>query len=169
VSGGVAPPFLTLALDGGEWSASFLGHFTLREITPVPIGWEARWVPELVWMLWRKRNLSPARNRTQAVQLLARHYTDRAIPTSNINIPFQNARTQSKSHVHLISTCTFFIFSLCSPVFTVSRGTTVLVSRSRYLTLSKQLHFVNAEEESNTKTKQKEYNTRNKYVKTKMR
>jgi hypothetical protein len=27
-SGGVAPPFLTSALDGGEWSASRLSDFT---------------------------------------------------------------------------------------------------------------------------------------------
>jgi hypothetical protein len=27
-SGGIAPPFLTLALDGGEWSASRFCRFT---------------------------------------------------------------------------------------------------------------------------------------------
>jgi hypothetical protein len=27
-SGGIAPPFLTSALDGGDWSASRLGRFT---------------------------------------------------------------------------------------------------------------------------------------------
>jgi hypothetical protein len=27
-SGGIAPPFLTLALDGGEWSSLCPGHFT---------------------------------------------------------------------------------------------------------------------------------------------
>jgi hypothetical protein len=32
-SGGIITPFLTSALDGGEWSASRLGPFT-----PVPIG-----------------------------------------------------------------------------------------------------------------------------------
>jgi hypothetical protein len=29
-SGGIAPPFLTSALDGGEWSTSHPGHFTPR-------------------------------------------------------------------------------------------------------------------------------------------
>jgi hypothetical protein len=29
--GGIDPPVLTLALDGGEWSASCPWHFTLRE------------------------------------------------------------------------------------------------------------------------------------------
>jgi hypothetical protein len=40
---------LTLALDGGEWSASRPGRFTPRESSPVPIGLEAGWVPEPVW------------------------------------------------------------------------------------------------------------------------
>jgi hypothetical protein len=31
-SGGIAPPFLTSALDGGEWSASSTGRFTPGEI-----------------------------------------------------------------------------------------------------------------------------------------
>jgi hypothetical protein len=30
-SGGIAPPFLTSALDGGEWSASHPCYFTARE------------------------------------------------------------------------------------------------------------------------------------------
>jgi hypothetical protein len=33
-SGGIAPPFLTSALDGGEWSASRLGHFIPGERAP---------------------------------------------------------------------------------------------------------------------------------------
>jgi hypothetical protein len=33
-SGGVAPPFLTLALDGNEWSASRLGRFNARGRVP---------------------------------------------------------------------------------------------------------------------------------------
>jgi hypothetical protein len=35
MSGGVAPPFLTLALDGGEWTDSHLGRFDPREIALV--------------------------------------------------------------------------------------------------------------------------------------
>jgi hypothetical protein len=31
-SGGIAPPFLTSALDGGEWSAACSGRYTPREI-----------------------------------------------------------------------------------------------------------------------------------------
>jgi hypothetical protein len=33
-NGGIAPPFLTLALDGGERSASCLHHFIAGEIAP---------------------------------------------------------------------------------------------------------------------------------------
>jgi hypothetical protein len=34
-SGGIAPPFLTLALDGGEWSASHPCRFTPAETAPL--------------------------------------------------------------------------------------------------------------------------------------
>jgi hypothetical protein len=34
----IAPPFLTSALDGGEWSASRLGCFTSGQKPLVPIG-----------------------------------------------------------------------------------------------------------------------------------
>jgi hypothetical protein len=33
-NGGIAPPFLTLALDGGEWSASRFCYFTPEETAP---------------------------------------------------------------------------------------------------------------------------------------
>jgi hypothetical protein len=36
VTGGIAS-FLTSALDGGEWSTSFLGHFTPGEEPPYPM------------------------------------------------------------------------------------------------------------------------------------
>jgi hypothetical protein len=42
-SGGIAPPFLTLALDGGEQSASQPGHFTPRERMP-GTNWIGGWV-----------------------------------------------------------------------------------------------------------------------------
>jgi hypothetical protein len=40
---GIAPPFLTLALDGGEWSVSHSGHFTPGEIAPGTY-WIGGWV-----------------------------------------------------------------------------------------------------------------------------
>jgi hypothetical protein len=33
-SGGIAPPFFTLALDRGDWSASCTSHLTSRETAP---------------------------------------------------------------------------------------------------------------------------------------
>jgi hypothetical protein len=41
---------------GGEWLASRPGNFTSGERTPVPIGEEAKWTPDLVWKTWRREN-----------------------------------------------------------------------------------------------------------------
>jgi hypothetical protein len=46
-SGGIAPPFLTSALDGGEWSASRPGHFTPGEIA-TDTHWIGGWVDRRV-------------------------------------------------------------------------------------------------------------------------
>jgi hypothetical protein len=45
---------LTSALDGGEWSASRPGGFTPGVRSPLSIAWEAEWVLEPVWTLWRR-------------------------------------------------------------------------------------------------------------------
>jgi hypothetical protein len=37
-SGSIAPPLLTLAIDGGEWAALYPHHFTPRKTAPVHIG-----------------------------------------------------------------------------------------------------------------------------------
>jgi hypothetical protein len=42
-SGGIAPPFLTSALDGGEWSFSRTGRFTPGERSPGTL-WRGGWV-----------------------------------------------------------------------------------------------------------------------------
>jgi hypothetical protein len=42
-SGGIAPRILSWSLDGGEWSASHLGRFTLRGRAPVT-HWIGGWV-----------------------------------------------------------------------------------------------------------------------------
>jgi hypothetical protein len=48
----IFPPFFTVTLDGGEWSASRPGHFYLQGKNPaVPIGSGGGWTPELGWML----------------------------------------------------------------------------------------------------------------------
>jgi hypothetical protein len=41
--------FLTLALAGGEWSASCPSCFSPWKLPLVPSGYEAWWDPELVW------------------------------------------------------------------------------------------------------------------------
>jgi hypothetical protein len=41
-SGGIAPPLLTLALDGGSWSASRPGCFTPGETAP-GTNWIGSW------------------------------------------------------------------------------------------------------------------------------
>jgi hypothetical protein len=50
-SGGIAPPFLTSALDGGEWSGLRLSLFTPGKESLIPIGHGAVWTPDLVWTL----------------------------------------------------------------------------------------------------------------------
>jgi hypothetical protein len=66
-SGGIAAPFLTSALNGGEWLASLLDRIT-------PALHPAGWAPCPVWTLWRTEKSCPAGNQTRAVQPVARHY-----------------------------------------------------------------------------------------------
>jgi hypothetical protein len=65
-NGGIAPPFLTSALDGGEWSSITLLPLYLR----YPL--EAGWAPESVWTLWsRGKSLDPSGNQALVVQPIA--------------------------------------------------------------------------------------------------
>jgi hypothetical protein len=43
-------------VDEGEWSTSHSGRFNRGKEPPVPIGSEAVWTPEPVWMMWRREN-----------------------------------------------------------------------------------------------------------------
>jgi hypothetical protein len=55
---------------------------------PVPIGKEAGWSPEPVWMTWRRGNSWPYRNSNSDpsfVQLVASRYTDWATPAPKIS------------------------------------------------------------------------------------
>jgi hypothetical protein len=55
-SGGIVPQFLTLALDGGEWSVSRPGRFTPGERAP-NAHWVRDWVgSEPVWTLRSREN-----------------------------------------------------------------------------------------------------------------
>jgi hypothetical protein len=60
-SGGTAPPFLTLALDGGEWSASRPCRFTFFKIVHSVHWKESGWDSELVWTPWRREKSYPYR------------------------------------------------------------------------------------------------------------
>jgi hypothetical protein len=54
---------LTLAIDGGEWSASCLSCFTPRTESQVPVIQAAGWAPEPLFTLWRREEyLAPAGN-----------------------------------------------------------------------------------------------------------
>jgi hypothetical protein len=49
-------------------SSTSPNSFTPREMLPVPIEYEARWIPEQVWILWRKEKfLAPAGNWIPAI------------------------------------------------------------------------------------------------------
>jgi hypothetical protein len=67
---GSAPPFLTLALDGGEWSVSCPGHFIPREGAWCPS--DRRLGGPYSW----SGHYAPAQNWTLTVQLVACCYTD---------------------------------------------------------------------------------------------
>jgi hypothetical protein len=72
-SGSIDPPFLTLILDGGEWSASRHGRFIPMEGAPVPTRQEAGWGPELILTLRKKyknsslQEIEPQPSRPQPV------------------------------------------------------------------------------------------------------
>jgi hypothetical protein len=56
-------------------------------MSPVPIGWEAGWAPEPVWMTWRSEKSWPYRDSNSdplVLQPVPSYYTDYAIQTSGI-------------------------------------------------------------------------------------
>jgi hypothetical protein len=64
-----------------EVSGQFHAHPTLAPLKepPVPIGQEAGWAPELVWMTWRSENSCPhwdLNSDPLVIQPVASHYTD---------------------------------------------------------------------------------------------
>jgi hypothetical protein len=73
--------FLTLALVGGEWSASHPGCITPGERAP-GTHWIGGWVPEPVWTTWRRENCWPYRDSNSypsVVKPVASRYTDYAV------------------------------------------------------------------------------------------
>jgi hypothetical protein len=82
--GGIAPLFLTPALDRGV-CAQFHSPAALSpgKEPPVPIAQEAGWAQDPVWTPWRReKSLAPA------VQSVARRYTDCAIPAPSPIVSF---------------------------------------------------------------------------------
>jgi hypothetical protein len=66
-------PFSTLALDGGEWSASRLGPaLPPRKGPPVPIVQEAGWASEPVWTQRLQEKSSTCQGSSLVVQPVAR-------------------------------------------------------------------------------------------------
>jgi hypothetical protein len=84
--------FMTLALDGGEWSVSHSSHALPPGKRPlVPIGQEAGWAPEQVWtQKLEEKSLAPAGDLTSIAQSVARHYTDLANPDVGSFAPATN-------------------------------------------------------------------------------
>jgi hypothetical protein len=70
-NGGIAPPFLTSALDGDEWSSiTLLSLYPRRKRLRYPLA--AGWVREPVWTLWsREKSFDPSGNQALAVQPIA--------------------------------------------------------------------------------------------------
>jgi hypothetical protein len=67
----LAPPFLTSALDGVEWSVSRSGYFTSGEIV-LRTHWIADWVgPRARLEAVEKEKCCPAGNRTPTIQPVA--------------------------------------------------------------------------------------------------
>jgi hypothetical protein len=78
-SGGIAPPFLTSVLYGGECQLHALAPLSPGKNpgTHWIGGWEG---PELIWTLWRREESATlARNRTLAVQTVAHCYTSHGL------------------------------------------------------------------------------------------
>jgi hypothetical protein len=80
--------FLTLALDGGEWSASRPGRaLPPGKGPPVPIVQEAGWTPESVWtQRLEEKSSACVGEPTPVVQSVVRHYTAWATPALGIYI-----------------------------------------------------------------------------------
>jgi hypothetical protein len=82
--------FLTLALDGVEWSASRPGHALPPGKGPlVPTGQEAGWASEPVWtQRLEEKSSAYVGYRSPVVQSVVNHYTDWATLTPDT--PYKN-------------------------------------------------------------------------------
>jgi hypothetical protein len=110
--------YLTSALDGGEWSASRPGRaLAPGKGPPVPIGQEAGWAPEPVWMQRLEEKSSPSvRDRSPVVQSVLSHCTE---------LP----RLRIKFHASVISDCSHYPCTL-SPTMLCNSWVFLLGSRA---------------------------------------
>jgi hypothetical protein len=77
--------FLTLVLDGDEWSASHAGRFISGKEPPVPIGEEADWASKLVWtQRLEEKFFASAGDGTLFIQSVVRHYTQIGKNSKNV-------------------------------------------------------------------------------------
>jgi hypothetical protein len=80
----MALSFLTSALEGGEWSASLPGRFTLGERTS-RTHWIGSWLdPRAGLNAVENRKILHCRESNYDLQSTTYHYTDRAISTLDI-------------------------------------------------------------------------------------
>jgi hypothetical protein len=102
---GIAPPFLTLALDGGEWSASRPSSYTPRGNRPrCPLGRRLDEPQRRSGRCWVEKNLAPAGKRTPTVQPVARRYTDWAVRALQRRVSWWKSRIEEP--LHLLPTTT---------------------------------------------------------------
>jgi hypothetical protein len=74
-SGGIAPPFLNSALDGGEWSASGPGRFNTGEGAPrYPLGTRLGGPQSRYGHCGEDKYVAPVGNQTPAVRPVALRY-----------------------------------------------------------------------------------------------
>jgi hypothetical protein len=84
--------YLTLALDGGEWSASRPGRvLPPGKGPPVPIGQEAGSAPEPVWTQGLEEKSSAfVGDQTSFVQSVVSHYSDWTTPALDTKLLYYN-------------------------------------------------------------------------------
>jgi hypothetical protein len=121
--GGIAPvPFLTSALEGGEWSASRPGP----ALPPVPTVQEAGWAPEPGWtQRVEEKSSAPVGDRTPAVRSFVRHCTDCLTRfTCCVYTVKNNQRSCSCSGKNVVCFCFVVRESWCCAALTSGRAAT---------------------------------------------
>jgi hypothetical protein len=97
--GCIAPLFLNLALDGGEWLASRYCRFNTKNKAPGTHyvgGWVCPRVRSVYY--WEHKNLMLLPNPgSSAAQLIVHHYVDWAIPTPLHSVELRRAKMKKET------------------------------------------------------------------------